>query len=57
MLPSADAALESDSFDIPDSQSLMSRLQWEDSLDISPTDSSSSKTSKDVLVQINEWIN
>ncbi|XP_056870835.1 ataxin-7-like protein 3 isoform X2 [Takifugu flavidus] len=45
MLPSADAAVESDSFDIPDSQSLMSRLQWEDSPDISPTDSSSSKTS------------
>lgn len=57
MLPSADAALESDSFDIPDSQSLMSRLQWEDSPDISPTDSSSSKTSKEALVQIHSWIN
>ncbi|KAE8283475.1 Ataxin-7-like protein 3 [Larimichthys crocea] len=30
-LPDADAAVENDSFDIPDGQTLMSRLQWEDS--------------------------
>uniref|UniRef100_A0AAX7VVP5 Ataxin-7-like protein 3 n=1 Tax=Astatotilapia calliptera TaxID=8154 RepID=A0AAX7VVP5_ASTCA len=42
-LPDADA-VETDSFDIPDPQPLMSRLQWEDS-DISPTDSASSKAS------------
>lgn len=47
MLPSADAAVESDGFDIPDGQTLLSRLQWEDSPDISPTDSSSSKASKE----------
>ncbi|KAG7234763.1 hypothetical protein INR49_003977 [Caranx melampygus] len=44
-LPDADAVAESDSFDIPDGQTLMSRLQWEDSPDISPTDSASSKAS------------
>ncbi|KAM7371680.1 hypothetical protein PAMP_008895 [Pampus punctatissimus] len=44
-LPDADAVVESDSFDIPDGQTLMSRLQWEDSPDISPTDSASSKAS------------
>uniref|UniRef100_A0A3B4ALP0 Ataxin-7-like protein 3 n=1 Tax=Periophthalmus magnuspinnatus TaxID=409849 RepID=A0A3B4ALP0_9GOBI len=44
-LPDADAVTESDSFDIPDGQSLMSRLQWEDSPDVSPTDSASSKAS------------
>ncbi|CAN9505460.1 unnamed protein product [Ophioblennius macclurei] len=44
-LPDSDAAVENDSFDIPDGQSLMSRLQWEDSPDISPTDSASSKAS------------
>lgn len=38
--------METDSFDIPDAQPLMSRLQWEDS-DISPTDSASSKASKE----------
>ncbi|KAK7940608.1 hypothetical protein WMY93_003934 [Mugilogobius chulae] len=42
-LPDADPVTESDSFDIPDGQSLMSRLQWEDSPDVSPTDSASSK--------------
>ncbi|CAF92108.1 unnamed protein product [Tetraodon nigroviridis] len=47
MLPSADAAVESDGFDVPDGQTLMSRLQWEDSPDISPTDSSSSKASEE----------
>eukprot|EP00064_Thunnus_orientalis_P007085 superscaffoldBa00000767_g7104 len=44
-LPDADAVVENDSFDIPDGQTLMSRLQWEDSPDISPTDSASSKAS------------
>uniref|UniRef100_A0A8D3AK90 Ataxin-7-like protein 3 n=1 Tax=Scophthalmus maximus TaxID=52904 RepID=A0A8D3AK90_SCOMX len=44
-LPDADTVAESDSFDIPDGQALMSRLQWEDSPDISPTDSASSKAS------------
>ncbi|KAM3598538.1 uncharacterized protein V6R79_019198 [Siganus canaliculatus] len=44
-LPDADVATENDSFDIPDGQTLMSRLQWEDSPDISPTDSASSKAS------------
>lgn len=54
MLPSADAAMESDGFDIPEGQTLMSRLQWEDSPDNSPTDSSSSKASKEssVLLRI-----
>ncbi|XP_075999047.1 ataxin-7-like protein 3 isoform X3 [Genypterus blacodes] len=45
-LPDADAVVESDGYDISDGQaSLMSRLQWEDSPDISPTDSASSKAS------------
>ncbi|XP_029944429.1 ataxin-7-like protein 3 isoform X2 [Salarias fasciatus] len=44
-LPDGDAALENDGFDVPDGQSLMSRLQWEDSPDVSPTDSASSKAS------------
>ncbi|XP_030591139.1 ataxin-7-like protein 3 [Archocentrus centrarchus] len=44
-LPDADAVVETDSFDIPEGQTLMSRLQWEDSPDISPTDSASSKAS------------
>uniref|UniRef100_A0A3B4VJG1 Ataxin-7-like protein 3 n=1 Tax=Seriola dumerili TaxID=41447 RepID=A0A3B4VJG1_SERDU len=44
-LPDADTVAENDSFDIPDGQTLMSRLQWEDSPDISPTDSASSKAS------------
>lgn len=48
-LPDADAVVESNSFDIPDGQTLMSRLQWEDSPDISPTDSASSKASKEVI--------
>ncbi|XP_023155285.1 ataxin-7-like protein 3 isoform X2 [Amphiprion ocellaris] len=44
-LPDADPVVENDGFDIPDGQTLMSRLQWEDSSDISPTDSASSKAS------------
>lgn len=44
-LPDADAVGESDNFDLQDGQTLMGRLQWEDSPDISPTDSASSKAS------------
>ncbi|XP_061837295.1 ataxin-7-like protein 3 isoform X2 [Nerophis lumbriciformis] len=41
-----DATVESETFDLPDSsQSLISRLQWEDSPDTSPTDSASSRAS------------
>lgn len=47
LLPDGDAAGDNDGFDIPDGQTLMSRLQWEDSPDISPTDSASSKASKE----------
>lgn len=47
LLPDGDAAGDNDSFDIPDGQTLMSRLQWEDSPDISPSDSASSKASKE----------
>ncbi|XP_019950194.1 ataxin-7-like protein 3 isoform X3 [Paralichthys olivaceus] len=45
LLPDADAVVESDNFDLQDGQTLMNRLQWEDSPDISPTDSASSKAS------------
>ncbi|KAM8824010.1 ataxin-7-like protein 3 isoform 1-T1 [Synchiropus picturatus] len=44
-LPDPVSAPDSDGFDIPDGQTLMSRLQWEDSPDVSPSDSASSKTS------------
>lgn len=47
LLPDSDAAGDNDSFDIPDGQTLLSRLQWEDSPDISPSDSASSKASKE----------
>lgn len=47
LLPDGDAAADNDGFDIPDGQTLMSRLQWEDSPDISPSDSASSKASKE----------
>jgi len=47
LLPDPDPVVEGDSFDIPDGQTLRSRLQWEDSPDISPTDSASSKASKE----------
>uniref|UniRef100_A0A3P9NXF2 Ataxin-7-like protein 3 n=1 Tax=Poecilia reticulata TaxID=8081 RepID=A0A3P9NXF2_POERE len=40
-----DADVEGDSFDIPNGQALLSRLQWEDFPDVSPTDSASSKAS------------
>ncbi|XP_056143648.1 ataxin-7-like protein 3 isoform X2 [Lampris incognitus] len=43
LLPDTNAVVENDSFDIPDGQALMSRLQWEDSPDISPADLASSK--------------
>uniref|UniRef100_A0A3B5BDP8 Ataxin-7-like protein 3 n=1 Tax=Stegastes partitus TaxID=144197 RepID=A0A3B5BDP8_9TELE len=53
-LPDADAVVENDGFDIPDGQTLMSRLQWEDSPDISPTDSASSKASKNTDLKLHE---
>lgn len=43
LLPDADATADNEGFDIPDGQTLLSRLQWEDSPDVSPTDSASSK--------------
>uniref|UniRef100_A0A3B3DW79 Ataxin-7-like protein 3 n=1 Tax=Oryzias melastigma TaxID=30732 RepID=A0A3B3DW79_ORYME len=45
VLPEADSVAVPESFDIPDGQALMSRLQWEDSPEISPSDSASSKAS------------
>uniref|UniRef100_A0A8C7Z823 Ataxin-7-like protein 3 n=1 Tax=Oryzias sinensis TaxID=183150 RepID=A0A8C7Z823_9TELE len=45
VLPEADSVAAPESFDIPDGQALMSRLQWEDSPEISPSDSASSKAS------------
>ncbi|XP_020560755.1 ataxin-7-like protein 3 isoform X2 [Oryzias latipes] len=45
VLPEADSVAGPESFDIPDGQALMSRLQWEDSPEISPSDSASSKAS------------
>ncbi|KAJ6660657.1 hypothetical protein lerEdw1_017654 [Lerista edwardsae] len=44
-LPEAEGSGENDSFDVADSQALMSRLQWDGSSDISPSDSASSKAS------------
>ncbi|XP_066554705.1 ataxin-7-like protein 3 isoform X3 [Amia ocellicauda] len=44
-LPDADTVVENDSYDPMDSQGLMSRLQWDASSDISPSDSVSSKAS------------
>ncbi|XP_046894578.1 ataxin-7-like protein 3 isoform X2 [Hypomesus transpacificus] len=44
-LPDADSVVESDGYDASDGQGLMSRLQWDGSSDISPTDSASSKAS------------
>lgn len=40
-----DAEVGGDGFDIPNGQTLLSRLQWEDFPDVSPTDSASSKAS------------
>ncbi|KAG7492152.1 hypothetical protein MATL_G00012280 [Megalops atlanticus] len=44
-LPDVDAVEESDGYDAPDGQALMSRLHWDGSSDISPSDSASSKAS------------
>ncbi|NWU12309.1 AT7L3 protein, partial [Cephalopterus ornatus] len=44
-LPEAEAGVENDSFEVAESQALMSRLQWDGSSDISPSDSASSKAS------------
>ncbi|XP_016368310.1 ataxin-7-like protein 3 isoform X2 [Sinocyclocheilus rhinocerous] len=44
-LPDSDTMLENDGYDAPDGQLIMSRLQWDGSSDISPSDSASSKAS------------
>ncbi|NXI85158.1 AT7L3 protein, partial [Rhipidura dahli] len=44
-LPEAEGSVENDSFEVAESQALMSRLQWDGSSDISPSDSASSKAS------------
>ncbi|NXA96000.1 AT7L3 protein, partial [Melanocharis versteri] len=44
-LPEAEGSMENDSFEVAESQALMSRLQWDGSSDISPSDSASSKAS------------
>ncbi|XP_077169069.1 ataxin-7-like protein 3 [Paroedura picta] len=44
-LPETEGSVENDSFDMAESQALMSRLQWDASSDISPSDSASSKAS------------
>ncbi|NXG08906.1 AT7L3 protein, partial [Sakesphorus luctuosus] len=44
-LPEAEAGVENDSFEVAESQAIMSRLQWDGSSDISPSDSASSKAS------------
>ncbi|NWV47789.1 AT7L3 protein, partial [Daphoenositta chrysoptera] len=44
-LPEAEGGVENDSFEVAESQALMSRLQWDGSSDISPSDSASSKAS------------
>ncbi|XP_061872928.1 ataxin-7-like protein 3 isoform X2 [Colius striatus] len=44
-LPEAESSVENDSFEVAESQALMSRLQWDGSSDISPSDSASSKAS------------
>uniref|UniRef100_A0A8C1H086 Ataxin-7-like protein 3 n=1 Tax=Cyprinus carpio carpio TaxID=630221 RepID=A0A8C1H086_CYPCA len=45
-LPDSDTMLENDGYDAPDGQLIMSRLQWDGSSDISPSDSASSKASE-----------
>ncbi|NXV15870.1 AT7L3 protein, partial [Cepphus grylle] len=45
-LPEAEGSVENDSFEVAESQAIMSRLQWEGSSDISPSDSASSKASE-----------
>ncbi|KAI7803942.1 ataxin-7-like protein 3 [Triplophysa rosa] len=44
-LPDSDTMLENDGYDAADGQLIMSRLQWDGSSDISPSDSASSKAS------------
>ncbi|XP_047656980.1 ataxin-7-like protein 3 isoform X2 [Tachysurus fulvidraco] len=44
-LPDPESVLENDGYDTPDGQLIMSRLQWDGSSDISPSDSASSKAS------------
>ncbi|NWH53851.1 AT7L3 protein, partial [Fregata magnificens] len=44
-LPEAEGSVENDSFEVAESQAIMSRLQWDGSSDISPSDSASSKAS------------
>lgn len=46
VLPEVESSLDNDSFDMTDSQALLSRLQWDGSSDLSPSDSGSSKTSE-----------
>lgn len=46
--------MENDSFDVAESQALMNRLQWDGSSDISPSDSASSKASKNVYSCLRE---
>ncbi len=46
MLPDSETMLENDGYDAPDGQLIMSRLQWDGSSDISPSDSASSKASE-----------
>ncbi|NXQ30863.1 AT7L3 protein, partial [Alaudala cheleensis] len=45
-LPEAEGSVENDSFEVAESQAFMSRLQWDGSSDISPSDSASSKASE-----------
>ena len=45
-LPEAEGSVDNDSFEVAESQALMSRLQWDGSSDISPSDSASSKASE-----------
>ncbi|KAM9295959.1 ataxin-7-like protein 3 [Gastrophryne carolinensis] len=44
-LPEPDASTDNDSFDVVEGQALMSRIAWDGSSDISPSDSASSKAS------------
>ncbi|NXT29036.1 AT7L3 protein, partial [Syrrhaptes paradoxus] len=45
-LPEAEGSMENDGFEVAESQAIMSRLQWDGSSDISPSDSASSKASE-----------
>uniref|UniRef100_A0A2K5CQX8 SCA7 domain-containing protein n=1 Tax=Aotus nancymaae TaxID=37293 RepID=A0A2K5CQX8_AOTNA len=46
VLPEVESSLDNDNFDMTDSQALISRLQWDGSSDLPPSDSGSSKTSE-----------